>query len=487
MVNWFSKLLPRVGISAAHALAAGGKRKTSAEGKPHGVPGTDIFGGTITREEYCPDLLGRAGVEVYEKMRRSDGQIRAMLQVIKLPLRAAVWTAAPPKNGDAQDQAIADFVQQALFDDDAMDTPWDDVLQHILLQLDYGFSVLESVFRVDDEGHYRLQRLSPRLPRTIYYWDVYPNGDLRGVWQYAPVINDSEQFQMQSRGVPAFTGISNYQYLYIPAEDMTVFTFQKEGNNYEGISLLRTVYKHWWYKDLLYHIDAVRNDRFGVGIPTANLEEGHNLNEGDLGKIEEILKNLRANEQGYLVAPPRVAYSILTPDSSSGGGELLKMIDHQDAMIARNVLAGFLTLGRDARGHSAYGTRLTDFFISSLYGVANGVAADLKGGIVKKLCNLNFSMQGREYPSVVVRDLESQNLQQIVEVVLKAVGSLLTPDDTLEDFIRTSLKLPPRPETMQRSVDDRLKTTVPTVVEKDPAAALEPEPKKNDDPDDEDE
>ena len=84
---------------------------------------------------------GRLGLQAWEKMRRSDGQIRAMLQVMKLPLRAAVWTTEPLKDGDKQDQEISNFIQAALFDDDAMDMPWDDVLQHILLQLDFGFCV----------------------------------------------------------------------------------------------------------------------------------------------------------------------------------------------------------------------------------------------------------------------------------------------------------------------------------------------------------
>ena len=472
MANWFSKFFQQR-VSNIQVLAAGEKKKSqppisgSVDGE-HGVTGTDIFGGTIQREEYNNDLRGRLGIEAYEKMRRSDGQIRAMLQVMKLPLRAAKWSAEPPEHGDTQDQEIADFINQALFDDDAMDSPWDDALQHILLQLDYGHSILEHVFRVDDQGYYRLKRLAPRLPRTIYYWDVLPNGDLRGVWQYAPVISDmGPDFRnsLLPGSMPSFTGISNYQYLYIPSEVMTCFTFQREGSNYEGISLLRTAYKHWWYKDLLYHLDAVRNDRFGVGIPTADLEEGHDLTVDDLNTLEDVLKDLRANERVFLIAPPRVTFSILTPDSQGSGNDILKMVDHQDAMIARNVLAGFLTLGRDTRGTQAYGTRLTDFFVSSLYGIANGIAADLKKGIVKQLCDLNFTMEGREYPSIVVRDLEAQNVEQTVELTLKALGSVLTPDDSLEDFLRTSLKLPPRPEDMERTPESRLASGKPDAPE----------------------
>ena len=164
-----------------------------------------------------------------------------------------------------------------------------------------------------------------------------------------------------------------------------------------------------------------------------------------------MLKNLRANEQVYLISPPNVEYRILGPEAgNSAGANSIRMIDHHDTMIARNVLAGFLTLGRDARGTQAYGARLTDFFVSALYGVARGIAGDLKAGIVKQLCNLNFEMAGREYPSIVVRDLERQDLERVLALVLKAVGTLLTPDDSLEDYLRSALKLPPRPEGVPR-------------------------------------
>jgi hypothetical protein len=503
--RWWEALLPRVWrpnaglISAADALRAGARPATPAGGlsRPipdheHGVSGTEVFGGTISGEEYNADLQGVKGLETYDTMRRSDAQVRATLQVMKLPLRAAVWAATPPKHGDATDQAIAEFVHASLFDDDAMVDPWDSVLRHVLLQLDFGFSLTEKIWRVDDQGYYRFKRLAPRLPKTIHYWHARRDGSLVRVWQYAPVIvEDSRTITAApSHNVP-MPPSSQYQYLAIPAEVLSVFTLEREGDNYEGMSLLRAAYKHWWYKDLLYHLDSVRHDRYGVGIPTAELAENHGLTADDLDELETVLKDLRANERVFLVAPPGVRFRIMGPEA--GGGTThgaMQMIDHHDAMIARNVLAGFLTLGRDPRGTRALGSRLTDFFVASLYGIAAGIVGDLKQSIVKPLCDLNFEMRGREYPTIEVRDLESQDIDRLLELALTAIPSLITPDDHLEDWVREALKLPSRPQGTSRSVEDRIasgKKTDPSEAPTDPNAPPKAQalPAPNDAPDDE--
>ena len=55
-----------------------------------------------------------------------------------------------------------------------------------------------------------------------------------------------------------------------------------------------------------------------------------------------------------MVMPEHVKFSI----EPSGGGQGtqshfgIAWIDHNDAQIARNVLAGFLTMGRDPRRHA---------------------------------------------------------------------------------------------------------------------------------------
>ena len=441
-----------------------------AEGNEFGASGTENFGGYIRREDFNPELDNFVtAVRIYDKMRLSDAQIRAMLSVIKLPLRGATWTCIPPEDGDDVDSQIADFCNHAIFNDDAMEDPWDDTLRHILLMLDFGFSCLELVWRVESDGSYRLKRLAPRLSKTIRMWNVDRNGKLLAVIQYAPVpvstayprtgsiVPGSSHRDVPLGGLSPGVATANnpqvanvhystsvsFQYLTLPSEYMAVFTLEREGDNYQGHSLLRAVYRNFYFKDQAYHLEGVRLDRWGVGIPVAQLEEGHNLNQQDLDALVEVLEAVRANERAYLIAPPHVTYDLLPrTGSQTAGSGATQWIDHHDQQIARNVLAGFLTMGQDTHGTLGFGSRLTDMFVSSLNGVAAGICSTLKHQVVTKLCDLNYDMTNRKYPRVTCRDLEQADLDKLVTTLGALVGTFITPDDDTESLLRKLLKLP---------------------------------------------
>ncbi len=408
-----------------------------------GVSGTENYGGTIRREDYNPDFDDwQKAVPIYDKMRRTDSMIRSMLQVIKLPLRGATWQCNPASD-DPVDKQIAEFCTNALFDDDSMDDPWDYTLRHILLMLDFGVSVLEKVWKVDDEGYYKFKRLAPRLPKTLREWHVNREGKLIALVQYAPVSTFSGREDQITK--VRYGGSISYQYLTIPAEYVAVFNMEREGDNYQGTSLLRNVYRNWWFKDQAYHIMGVGLDRWGVGIPIVQLEEGHKLTAGDKDTLVSILQRIRANEQAYMVMPEHSEFTI----QPSGGGQGtqshfgIQWIDHQDSQIARNVLASFLTMGRDPVGTLGFGSRLTDMFISSLDGIAAGVGGDIKRQLVKPLCDLNFDMSRRKYPEPVCLDLEQTELSAYIEALTQLTGTMITPQDDDEDRLRKMLRMAP--------------------------------------------
>lgn len=433
MARWWELLFPfRRNQATLSDIAAVGAPTHSRE---HGASGTENYGGIIRQEDYNPLLDGEEAVKEYEKMRRSDAQVKATLQVIKLPLRSASWKAIPPEDADDHDRAVADFVNANLFDDDGLDTGWDYVLRHILLQLEFGFSVLEKIWTVDDAGFFRLKRLAPRLPKTVREWHVDEFGQLKVVRQWAP-----------KNGY--------WGYLDIPAKYCCVFVHEREGDNYFGISMLRSAYKHWFYKEQCYRIDGVRLDRFGVGIPVGTIVEGGSVSKDELDAVEKILKGLRSNERAYLIEKAgKVTFRILTPDGGRGGAsDLMASVEHHDQQIARNILAGFLTKDGNGQLGASRTQTLADMFVNALKGVANGISADIKAQIVIPLCDLNFDMNGRQYPSVVAQDLDRLDPGWIMESLVKLVGGqLITMDDDIEDSLRQTLNLPPLAEELKRT------------------------------------
>jgi len=134
-----------------------------------GATGTKIFSGIID-EEFNPNLRSLEAVKVYDRMRKSDAQVFASLQAVKLPLLSATWYIEPAKGDDineteAQDQA--DFITKNLF----KDLKWNRQLKRILTYLDFGFKYLEKVFGIDEDGKIVWIKWGDRQQNAHYAWE----------------------------------------------------------------------------------------------------------------------------------------------------------------------------------------------------------------------------------------------------------------------------------------------------------------------------
>ena len=248
-INWNRKALAESQVDTP-------LERTSAqvETAPVGLSGTPIFSGFLQDfGEYNSALSGRAAINTYEVMRRSDAQVAATLLACELPIRAANWDVQPASNSDL-DREIAAFIRENLFggleyvSESGVKTTqcWDDVLRNALLMLAFGASAHEEIFAVDG-NKVRLARLSPRLPLTFYRWVTDSDGEtLVALNQYG-----------YKNGI--------FMNVEIPAERLAIFTFNQEGANFFGSSMLRPAYMHWYIKSQLYRIDAIAGERNGLG------------------------------------------------------------------------------------------------------------------------------------------------------------------------------------------------------------------------------
>ena len=132
-----------------------------------GTAGTTIFGGSIIDEDYVRELTGTTAILTYDKMRRSDGVVKAAILACELPIRATNWFIQPASE-EKSDIEVADFISDCLFE--KMTITWDDFLRQALLMLPFGFSVFEKVFQsVDFNGKQMIgwRKFAPRLQKTI--------------------------------------------------------------------------------------------------------------------------------------------------------------------------------------------------------------------------------------------------------------------------------------------------------------------------------
>jgi len=393
----------------------------------YGASGTAFFGGIISQaEEYNPDFYWKQGIELFERMRRSDGTVAALEQMLILPLLAAKWTIEPASE-DPQDQELASFAETCLFHEIRHQTSrggwlaqtWPEILRHILLMLPFGFSVFELCYRVEpDTGWAKWGEWRPLLPRTIWRWYVDADNDLVGIQQRT---------------------WKNYHWDYpkIPAEKLVHFAHQQEGQNFEGRSVFRAAYQHWYYKQQFYRVEAIGIERMAVAMPFIIL--GPAPSADDIKNAQAIVKNMRVSEDMGGTLPQ--GSDVKFPNNHRGHPDIQKPIEHHDALILRSALAQFLMNGALQNGSRAMDQGQGERFLAALQAVAYSIECVVSDGPIKQLVDYNFDNVAL-YPRLKCSKLVAQDLTMLGQA-LGVLSPYLNPSDpVIRDFVTETYGIP---------------------------------------------
>jgi hypothetical protein len=312
----------------------------------------------------------------------------------------------------------------------------------LLFFLDYGHYPFEKVW---EPGLYRppgsgknlrpvvkLQKLAPRHPSTVLGWKYSEGtGDFIGI-----------EVPSSTFGVRSET---------IEPDKLLVFTLDEEAGDLEGTSILRSAYKHWYYKENLYKVDAIQKERHGIGIPQIKLPPGYK--DKDETAANEMGENLRTNEKAHVVTPP--GWEIEFLELKGQPVDVLESAAHHGEMIIWNVLANFLSLDQ------ASGTQtgsLTDVFNKAVRYLADYIRWQHNQHTVPQIVDYNYRGVER-YPELRVRRLSDNADWRALSVALRNLGEpgFLTPDSTTEAFIRDIMDMPAASaEAMKRDYHDRI-------------------------------
>jgi hypothetical protein len=385
---------------------------------------------SFIRAEYNRDLQGIKGLQKYDQMRRSDGTVRGTLRLVKTPVLAARWfmepaTFGPEKTIRLKDKKIADFVWQCFTEH--MSISWSQVLQEALLMCEFGYYMYEKVWEnrmVEGKMRTVLKKLGPRHPMDVKEWFYDANGGPKAVEMW-----------------PSANPLGNP--IRIDIKKMLVFSFDKEAGNIEGMSLLRTPYKHWYYKETLYKIDAIQKERHGIGIPMITLPPGFSSDDKMLA--ENMGRNLRTNERAHVVLPPNWELIMLKLEGQPV--DCLKSIEHHDKQIEKSILASFLTEGGSQDVAS-------DMFLKATRFIADIVCQTFNDYLIKELVDYNFPGV-KKYPHIRARRIgESADWRTLSFAIRNFVGAgIIQPDGPLETSIRDEMDLPPLDEATIRKTE----------------------------------
>jgi hypothetical protein len=390
-----------------------------------GSTGNSQLGG-LAREDYNVSLQGLQGLETYDRMRKSDGQVRATLRLVKTPVLAARWYVEPGSYEGQTPQEletateIARFVERNLLQ--LMTTSWPQLLSELLLMLDYGHYVFEKVF-VPWNGQIIWKKFAPRHPMDIVEWQFDPNGGPTGIKMANPDTGDEYE---------------------IPIWKLAVFSYDMEAGNLQGVSALRAAYKHWFFKENLYKIDAIQKERHGVGVPVIVLPP--NFTDTDKNLAQELGRNLRTNESAHIVVPP--GWEIMFAELKGQPVDVMKSIEHHDLMISRNILGQFLNAPSGTSQEEQQ-----ELFLKATRYIADTARDVFNKYCIPQLVRWNFGDQ-EYYPELRVRRIgDAVDWRTVSFAIRNFVGAgVIIPDDRLEAWVRDEMDLPVADEATQRII-----------------------------------
>jgi hypothetical protein len=247
---------------------------------------------------------------------------------------------------------------------------------------------------------------------------------------------------------------TGFEEVHIPFEKLLVFTLDEEASDPTGMSILRSAYKHWYYKDNLYKVDAIAKERHGIGVPDIGLPPGFNNTDRQLA--EEMGANLRTNEKSYIVRPP--GWEIGFVEIRTNPVDALKSAEHHDLMIARNVLAQFMNLGSTTSGSRALGGSQIEVFVKALRYISGIIADQFNTYVVPQLVDWNFTV--KRYPRLRVRRIgENADWRSLSVAIRNMVESqIITATPELEEWMANQMDLPhPSNEALDRPMTERVK------------------------------
>lgn len=430
------------------------RREPAPPTQARGASGRGHHQGFLQLEELNRDLQGRMGLEVFDKMWRTDPEVRRNVGMVTNPGVAATWEVEPygGDNATPRDIEAEEFARWILFDH-MQPNLIGHLAEAIPLVVRSGFAPFEHVWgRAEWKGRDVLvpRRLSPRLPRSIFRWVQNADEELEAIVQLIP------------------TGELGGERT-IPRSALTYYRIGAEGDNWEGQSMLRAVYKPWFYKDALERLDMLGHEREAIGYPFVYPPFGTSTDSAQLDELDKDIAAMRAGEDARVIMPGPHAQDVDKGEGGwrvdiegLGGGEGSRdpqpaLQYHKDS-IAAAFLAEFMRLGQ---GQGAVGARATaeeqsNPFEASIEALASVFETEINESLVARAVALNFDdVEGA--PKVKMSLADGTSLSELATMAGSLVtAGLLTPDHDLEDYLRQRGDLPPAdPEERARRDEER--------------------------------
>ena len=383
-----------------------------------GSSGTENYSGYI-QEEYLNALLHPYQfAKLYDEMRRSDGAIKKIILAMIVPMVSAVWEIGAEDDNDPNLKEKADNISKLFFD--SFEDGWSQKLEEILSVFWCGVSVFEKTYtvkKVGDEYLIGLGDFGYVNQKTLKGWHLDECDRLEFVEQEG--YGDSQK------------------QVLVPAQYCVIFNIGREGNNFNGISPLRSVYGNYIRKKRVLNKYITAHDRYMISTPILK-EPMSRPSPQERYKAEEAMELYTSGKQKYVILPN--GWELNFEDTKYDPSKSWSALKEENAEITFSVLANFLEL---TGGSFALAKDLSEFFENSIKFYANLVRDKLNNSVIEELVRFNY---GEEYVGKIklsyfgIEDKISEEFGNLMGGLV--TSNLITPDEDIEKMIRKRLGFP---------------------------------------------
>ena len=400
-----------------------------------GTVGLERYGGYVY-EEFIPDLRLPQNLKIYKEMSSNDATIGGILFLFESMMKKLPWFVKP--GGDKLvDKTVAKFVKECM---DDMEHSWMDFIVEALSMFIYGWSWHEIVYKIRNSNNskYSDGRIGwAKLPiRSQNSWNgwVYDENDPDKLIGMEQIDNNR----------PGSTPV------VIPYEKSLLFKTKEYRNSPEGMSLLRTAYRAWYFKKKIEEIEGIGIERDLAGLPVITVPEDIDLWDPDNKKgvalrthLEKMISNIRRDKNEGVLLPANYVFT-LAASTSSKQFDTNKIIDRYDQRIAMTVLADIILMGHTNSGSFALAKSKTNLLGASLEAVADNIKIIINKVAIPKLMELNTFHGYTKYPALERGEIEAPDMAKLADSMQKFrdMGMAWFPNEKTEDYLRASMGLP---------------------------------------------
>jgi len=391
-----------------------------------GDAGAFTYGNELwTPEEYNVDLnTPQNAVQTYEKMRKSDGKVRSCINRLLYCLLAAEWRVDSVEKGNPEEDEIAEFVRSVLMPGEAYGYAgygtWYQTLRSALLMTVHGYSVLEKIYGYrPSDGKQVIAAFEPRPAKTIWHFNLTDSG---------PSGLDSVTQWTQRKGLKT-----------MPAANLVVLSFNREGDNWWGESILRPAHPHWRWKRSILGFDAIQKERAG-GVFWVQSKENQTPSPEQIEKAKSAISQFRIHQNQAMYIPSVFELHAVFPQGNNAN--CLESAHYHDQQIESCMLSEWQSLGQGEKGARAVGEIQSEFMLYAYQGVANQVSDDFGAQAIKDLVDLNYGERER-YPRLVCENFLQAKPDRLAQLMGPLVQwGVIRVDQPLRQYFRQKLAFP---------------------------------------------